>query len=120
MQCNTLIPGSINQQFELDMKSHTDYARAIFKTSPQIETPNSTYAPAVDLGPNPTTQDVNAVSKFVHINQKHAKLDELNAGAGGNTLASTCDIILFGIREIKLVLCTVADKANASLPKSML
>ena len=121
MNTETLIPGSINQQFELDMKSHQDYALAIFKSSASTETPASTWGTMGQLGANAAAIDAAAPSKFLHTNQLAAKLAELNTlTAGGNTALLACDLVFFGIREIKLVVATVADKANKALPSAML
>ena len=98
MNCKTLIPGSVSQQIELDFKQFALYKEAIFKItgSPdQLQDSDGAFTPSL------------VTAAFGHISET-------------KDTALTTDKVFFGITDIKLMVCTVADKMNRAIPQTML
>ena len=104
MTCTTLIPGSISQQIELDFKQFDNYKQAIFRIV------NG------DEGANQLADDENPD----HYDGAKLKAAFAHMGEGFSATAHDTDIVYFAITDIKLMVCTVADKMNRAIPQSML
>ena len=101
MNCRALIPGSVSQQIELDFKQFALYKQAIFKING---------VPDQLLNADNDFDSTKMEAAFGHID---------SVPKTGDTPLTT-DKVFFGITDIKLMVCTVADKMNRAIPQSML
>ena len=100
MNCKTLVPGSVSQQIELDFKQFSLYKENIFKITGN----------ANQLKTSALYDSDKVKAAFGHISEQ----DDVPTGGLAH------DKVFFAIRDIRLMVCTVADKMNRAIPQSIL